>query len=53
MFSLLNKAGELGMRFSKPVQERYIVECGASKFRSYGAETRGIEIDPDRRTEIL
>ena len=46
MFSLLNKAGELGMRYSKSVQEKYIEEFGSSKFHSYGAEMRGLCADP-------
>ena len=28
MFSFLNKAGEIGIRFSKEVQEKYIKEFG-------------------------
>jgi hypothetical protein len=47
MFSLLNKAGELGLRFSKPVQEKYIEEFGSSKFYSYGAEMRGYVLIPE------
>jgi hypothetical protein len=47
MFSLLNKAGELGMRFSKQVQEKYIQEFGSSKFKSHGAEMKGYVQIPD------
>ena len=60
MFSLLNKAGELGIRFSKPVQEKYIHEFGSSKFLSYGSEMRGYVLisddmldDLDRLAELL
>lgn len=41
MFSLLNKAGELGFRFSKPVQEKYIKAFGTGKLYSYNAEMHG------------
>ncbi len=37
MFSLLNKAGELGIRFSKDVQKKYIEEWPSTIFQSYGA----------------
>ena len=47
MFSLLNKDGEIGMRFSKPVQEAYIAEFGSSRFRSHGAFMRGYVLIPD------
>ncbi len=41
MFSLLNKSGEFGIRFSKEVQERYIKEWGTTYFKSYGATMKG------------
>ena len=53
MFSLLNKEGEIGMRFSKPVQEKYIEEFGSSKFRSHGAEMRGYVLIPDHMFDDL
>jgi hypothetical protein len=53
MFSLLNKEGELGMRFSKPVQEKYIEEFGSSKFMSHGAVMRGYVLIPDHMLEDL
>lgn len=37
MFSLLNKAGEIGIRFSKDVQEKYIEEFQSSIYKSHGA----------------
>jgi maltose-binding protein MalE len=37
MFSLLNKAGELGIRFSKEVQEKYMQELNTTYFKSHGA----------------
>ena len=47
MFSLLNKAGELGIRFSKEVQEKYIEELETTTFESYGATMRGYILVPD------
>ena len=41
MFSLLNKEGELGFRFSKEVQQRYIEEFKSDVLRSHGAQMRG------------
>ena len=41
MFSTLNKAGELGIRFSKEVQEKYLAAYNTSLFKSYGAVMRG------------
>lgn len=53
MFSLLNKDGELGMRFSKQVQEKYIQEFGTTIFKSHGAVMRGYVLIPDRMFEDL
>ena len=41
MFSLLNKKGELGIRFSKEVQKKYIRQWETGLFYSYNAEMRG------------
>ena len=41
MFSLLNKDGELGFRYSKEVQEQYMGEWKSSHLISYGAKMRG------------
>lgn len=41
MFSLLNKAGEIGIRFSKEVQQKYIEDLETTTFISYGATMRG------------
>lgn len=46
MFSLLNKAGELGIRFSKDDQEAYMKEFGTSEFRSHGSVMRGYILIP-------
>ena len=47
MFSQLNKDGELGIRFSKDVQEKYINELNTSNFKSYGAIMRGYVLIPE------
>lgn len=41
MFSILNKDGELGIRFSKEVQENYIEKHNTSIIKSHGAIMRG------------
>ncbi len=37
MFSLLNKAGEIGIRFSKEVQKQYIDKFDSTIFKSYNS----------------
>ena len=53
MFSLLNKDGELGYRFSKQVQERYIHEFGTTILKSQGAIKKGYVLIPDKMLEDL
>lgn len=53
MFSLLNKDGELGIRFSKPVQEKYLEEFGTTVFKSHGAVMQGYVLIPDHMLEDL
>lgn len=60
MFSQLNKDGQLGIRFSREVQEKYIRELNTDYFRSYGAVMKGYVLmpeslweDPDKLTEYL
>ncbi|MEJ2485791.1 MAG: hypothetical protein P8Y68_08665 [Anaerolineales bacterium] len=53
MFSLLNKAGQLGFRYSKDVQEKYIQEFSTTIFKSYGSEMRGYVLIPDQMLEDL
>lgn len=53
MFSLLNKAGELGIRFSKPVQEKYIKELNTTYFKSYGATMKGYILIPNELLKDL
>lgn len=53
MFSQLNKNGELGIRFSKEVQEKYIKELGTDYFKSYGAIMKGYVLMPEDLWENL
>ena len=53
MFSLLNKAGEIGIRFSKEVQEKYIKEWNTTTYQSYGATMRGYVLIPETMLEDL
>jgi hypothetical protein len=53
MFSQLNKAGELGIRFSKEVQEKYMQEWGSTTFTSYGATMRGYVLVPEAMWDDL
>jgi hypothetical protein len=41
MFSLLNKDGELGIRFSKEKQESYFIKFDTGFYKSYNATMRG------------
>ncbi len=47
MFSLLNKAGDFGIRFSKEVQEKYFEAFNTSHLVSYGAKMNGYVMIPD------
>jgi hypothetical protein len=53
MFSLLNKAGEIGIRFSKEVQKKYIEEFNSSIYKSYNAVMRGYVLIPDEMLKDL
>lgn len=53
MFSMLNKDGQVGIRFSKQVQEKYIQEFGTTPFRSHGAVMNGYVLIPDHMLEDL
>ena len=53
MFSLLNKDAELGFRFSKEVQEKYIEAFNSSLFISYGATMKGYVLIPDNMLNDL
>ena len=47
MFSQLNKAGQLGIRFSKEVQEKHIIDLNTTHFKSYGAVLKGYVLMPE------
>lgn len=53
MFSLLNKDGELGFRFSKEVQQKYIKEWNTTSFKSYNAVMRGYVLIPEYMLQNL
>ena len=53
MFSLLNKAGEIGIRFSKEVQKKYMEELNTTLFKSYGATMQGYILITDEMLEDL
>ncbi|MFC2126683.1 hypothetical protein ACFLU5_17995 [Bacteroidota bacterium] len=53
MFSLLNKAGEIGIRFSKEVQKKYIKEFGTTIFKSYNSIMHGYVLIPENMLEDL
>lgn len=41
MFSMINKAGEFGIRFSKETQEKYFKKYKTGHFKSHGAALKG------------
>lgn len=53
MFSILNKDGELGFRYSKEVQDKYFQEFDTTFFKSHGATMRGYVLIPDHMLEDL
>jgi len=53
MFSLFNKAAEIGIRFSKEVQEKYMKELGTTHYNSYGATMKGYILIPNEMLNDL
>ena len=53
MFSLLNKDGQLGIRFSKQVQQKYIQEFDTTTLKSHGAVMKGYVLIPDHMLKDL
>jgi len=53
MFSLFNKAGEIGIRFSKEVQKKYIEEFNTTLYKSYNSIMNGYVLIPERILEDL
>jgi hypothetical protein len=53
MFSLLNKAGEIGIRFSKETQKKYMEEWDSTLFKSYNSIMHGYVLVPEAMLEDL
>jgi hypothetical protein len=53
MFSLLNKAGQIGIRFSKEIQQKYIEEFDSTIFKSYNSIMHGYVLIPDSMFDDL
>ena len=53
MFSLLNKDGEIGIRFSREVQKKYIEEFNSTLFKSYNSIMQGYVLIPENMLEDL
>ena len=53
MFSILNKAGEIGIRFSKDVQKKYIEEWETTIFKSYNSIMHGYVLIPENMLQDL
>ena len=53
MFSLFNKAGEIGIRFSKEIQQKYIEEFNSTIYTSYNAVMKGYVLIPDEMLKDL
>lgn len=53
MFSLLNKAGELGIRLPKESGQQFMEKYNTTGFKSHGANMRGYVLIPDALLEDL
>ncbi|MBO6571358.1 MAG: hypothetical protein JJ958_02830 [Balneola sp.] len=53
MFSQMNKSGEIGIRFSKEVQKKYLEDFNTTLYRSYGSVMQGYILIPDEMLEDL
>ena len=53
MFSQLNKAGEIGIRFSPEVQKRYLEEWNTTVFKSYNSVMKGYVLIPENMLKDL
>ncbi len=53
MFSLFNKACEIGIRFSKEMQEKYFEELQTTYYKSYGAIMNGYILIPENMLDDL
>ena len=53
MFCILNKDGELGIRFSKEVQKKYLEEWNSTLFKSHNSIMHGYVLVPEKMLEDL
>ena len=53
MFALLNKAGEIGLRFSKEDQQQFLEKHQTTLYKSYGAVMKGYVRIPDEMFEDM
>ena len=53
MFSLINKDGQLGFRFSKEAQQKFIEKHNTTIFKSHGAVMKGYVLIPREMFENL
>lgn len=53
MFSILNKAGEIGIRFSKEVQKKYIENWETTIFKSHNSIMHGYVLIPENMLQDL
>lgn len=53
MFSLLNKSGEIGIRFSKEVQKKYMEEWDTTIYKSYNSIMHGYVLIPENMLNNL
>lgn len=53
MFSLLSKDAEIGIRFSKEIQESYFEKYNTTYFKSYGATMKGYILITDEMLKDL
>jgi hypothetical protein len=53
MFSLINKEGQLGFRYSKEVQEKYIAEWESDYLMSHGSMMKGYVMITEKMMEDL
>ena len=53
MFSMLNKDGEIGIRFSKEIQKKYLEEWNSTQFKSYNSIMHGYVLVPEHLLQDL
>lgn len=53
MFSLFNKAGEVGIRLSKEMQKDFIEKYDSGPYKSYGATMKDYVLVPDSMLDDL